>query len=125
MVNLVESTEQCLYLHRGKFYAIMHSSATAMLHVTKSGVTFLIEAELSMGRSKEVERSCSGLRLNSSPFWSEGERERESSRPTYSIYQYIVNLRAAILGNRFVVLCNTGFTLCVVIVCVSYCKIKS
>jgi len=65
----------------GKFYAIMHGSATAMLHVTKSGVTFLIEAELSMGRSKEVERSCSGLRLNSSPFWREGERERVVGPP--------------------------------------------
>jgi len=105
VVNLVESTEQCLYLHGGKFYAIMHSSATAMLHVTKSDVTFLIEAELSMGRSKEVERSCSGLRLNSSPFWREGERDRVVGHLIHiSILSYIVNLRDVILGNCFVVL---------------------
>ena len=43
--------------------------------------TFLMEAVLSTGRSKEEERSCSGLQLNSWPFWQrerERERERES-----------------------------------------------
>ena len=88
MLDLVERTQQRLHLHESdaqritQCYTVLHSvtiwdvtqcySVTVLhivllvLHIVlHNSVTFLMEAELSMGRSKDEQRSCSGLRLNS------------------------------------------------------------
>ena len=64
---------------RYRRYVALHKITLVYMTLHSITRTFLMEAVLSTGRSKEEERSCSGLRLNSWPFWK-GDRERERER---------------------------------------------